>query len=95
MKKITLLLGVILMSVFMLCGCSNEADLEESAIPLVTDILKDELGSDAAKCVAVKITEKVSDKHYKAKATLDNGNDIKIMIEDRDDMIYVTIPLDQ
>ena len=73
----------------------NEAVLEESAIPLVTDILKDELGSEAAKCVAVKITEQVSDNQYKALATLDNGNDIKIMIEDCDDMVRVTIPLEQ
>ena len=47
------------------------------------------------KRVAVKITEKVDDTHYKAKATLDNGNDIKIMIEDRGEEIYVTIPFDQ
>ncbi|MBE6379892.1 MAG: hypothetical protein E7047_03075 [Lentisphaerae bacterium] len=95
MKRIVFLLGVMLLSVFMFCGCSNEAVLEESAIPLVTDILKDELGSEAAKCVAVKITEQVSDNQYKALATLDNGNDIKIMIEDCDDMVRVTIPLDQ
>ena len=80
----------------MLCGCNKEADLEESAVPLVTSMLKDEFGDVAVKCVAVKITEKVSDKHYKAKATLANGNDIKIMIEELDNnMLSVTIPLDQ
>ena len=92
MKKFGFLFAVMLSSIFMLCGCGNEAELEESAIPVVSDIIKEQLGSRAAKCLSVKITEKVSDKHYKAVATLDNGNDINIMIEDRGDQIYVTIP---
>ena len=76
-----------------LAGCGENNVLEESAIPVVNDILRENV-EDPAKCIAVKITEKVTDKHYKAIATLDNGNDINIMIEDRGDMIYVTIPGD-
>ena len=44
-------------------------------------------------CLKVKITEKVDDKHYRAIATLDDGRDVRIMIEDRGDEIHVTIPL--
>ena len=42
-------------------------------------------------CLRVAITDKVDDKHYKATATLDNGKDIKIMIEDCGETINVTI----
>ena len=74
-----------------LAGCGENDILEETAIPVVNDILKENV-DDPAKCIAVKISSKISDKHYKAVATLDNGNDINILIEDRGDMIYVTIP---
>lgn len=76
-----------------LTGCSRESTLEESAVPLVSTIIADNGGS--AKCINVEITEKIGEKHYKATATLDNGNTIKIMIEDRGDQLYVSIPLDQ
>lgn len=81
-------------SCLLLTACNREGDLEESAVPAVNDIIRQQLDGEA-KCLKVKITEKVDDKHYKANATLDNGNDIKIMIEDRGDQIYVTIPLNQ
>ncbi len=95
MKKICFLFAIMLSSIFMLCGCGNEAKLEESAIPVVSDIIKKQLGSRAAKCLDVEITEKISDKLYKAVATLDNGNNVNIMIEDRGDQIYVSIPTNQ
>lgn len=90
MKKTLALLGAMLLSVFALCGCSNEAVLEESAIPLVTSIIQEHGGE--ASCVSVKITKKVSDKNYQADAKLNNGETVKIDIEDRGDEIYVTIP---
>lgn len=93
MKKI-MLFAVVAMCMFGMCGCGNESVLEESAVPVVTEIIQEQLGAETS-CVAVNITEQVSDKHYKAKATLSNGNDIVIMIEDRGDQIYVTIPTDQ
>ena len=77
-----------------LSACGREGTLEESAVPVVNSIIQRYV-TGGAKCIKVKITEKVDSKHFKANATLDNGNDLKIMIEDRGDQIYVTIPNDQ
>ncbi|MDD5600093.1 MAG: hypothetical protein PHV82_19265 [Victivallaceae bacterium] len=93
MKKMILTLMAV--SCMFITGCGNNSQLEESAKPLVYQILKEELGHNSAECVAVKITEKVSDDFYKAKATLSNGNDIKITIQQKGDMVYVTIPNQQ
>jgi hypothetical protein len=72
------------------------AVIEESAVPIVTELLQDELGSDASVCKAVEIVEEVSEGFYKAKATLANGNDIDITIElQGEDELFVQIPLDQ
>jgi hypothetical protein len=72
------------------------AVIEESAVPLVTQIIQDEIGPDAPACKAVEILEEVSEGFYKAKATLANGNDIDITIELRgEDELFVQIPLDQ
>lgn len=92
MKKLMLLLmSVVLLAGF---GCSREADLEETAVSLVTEILEENIGKDnAAKCINVKITEKINDKHYRAVATLNNGNDLNIIIEDQGEMVQVTIPM--
>lgn len=89
MKKTLALLGAMFLSVFALCGC-NEAALEESAIPVVTAIIQENGGE--ASCESVKITKKVSDNKYQADAKLNNGETVKINIEDRGDEIYVTIP---
>lgn len=87
------LLAAAVLSLGTLTGCGpSKATLEKEAKPLVDKILRDNLGDDAAKCLKVKITEKVDKHHYKAVATLDNGNDLNIMIEHRDDIIIVTIP---
>ncbi|MBT3194531.1 MAG: hypothetical protein HN341_18445, partial [Verrucomicrobia bacterium] len=72
------------------------AVIEESAVPIVTELLQDELGSDASVCKAVEIVEEVSEGFYKAKATLANGNDLNITIElQGEDELLVQIPLDQ
>jgi len=72
------------------------AVIEESAVPLVTQIIQDEIGPDAPACKAVEILEEISEGFYKAKATLANGNDIDITIELKgEDELFVQIPLDQ
>jgi hypothetical protein len=72
------------------------AIVEEAAAPIVTEILADELGSEAAVCMAVKIEEEVSEGFYKAKATLDNGNELSITIERKgEDQVLVQIPMEQ
>jgi len=74
----------------------NLAIVEESAVPLVTQLLQDELGSDASACKAIEIVKEVSEGFYKAKATLANGNDIDITIERQgEDELFVQIRLDQ
>ena len=65
--------------------------LQDAARPVVTEIIREQLGG-SAKCIRVRITDDIGGGYYKAVATLDNGNDIRILIEARGDMIYVTIP---
>ncbi|MCF8025806.1 MAG: DUF4339 domain-containing protein [Desulfobacteraceae bacterium] len=70
----------------------NQAALEEAARPVVTQIIQEQLYG-SAECKAVSIDEEVSDGFYKATATLDNGNELRITIEERKDgQIYVQIP---
>ena len=86
----TLLLGAALL----LTGCGRageESDLEKAAVPVVTDIIRNQLNG-SARCVGVKLSQKLSGKHYQAVATLSNGKEIRILIEDRGGTIVVTIP---
>ncbi len=77
-------------------GGGDKALIEESAVPIVTQIIHDELGEDGAECKAVEIVKEVTDGFYKAKATLANGNEIDITIERKgDDQIIVQIPTEQ
>ena len=66
-------------------GCnSKESILEKSAVPVVTQILAENLGrGNAATCKEVEITEKISDGLYRASAILNNGNKLKIIIEEK------------
>ena len=65
-------------------------DIENSACPVVTRIVQEKLGG-TAKCIRVKITENVGGGYYKAIATLSDGSDLRVMIEDRGNSIYVTV----
>lgn len=87
MKKILAILTLSIATLFW--GCGNV--LEESAVPVVNDILKEQLGDQAAQCVKVEISEKVTDKLYKANAILTNGNSIEITILDQGEQILVTV----
>ncbi len=70
----------------------DQAAIEEAACPIVTDIIKEQLYG-SARCMGVAIDKEVTTGFYKATATLDNGNELLITIEERDDgMIYVQIP---
>ena len=91
MKKLFVLTFAAILGLCILAGCDNESNLEESAKPVVTDIIQTQLGGNA-KCLKVSITEKVDDKHYRAVATLDNCMDIECMIEDCGETICVSIP---
>lgn len=72
-------------------GAYND-QLETSSCDIVTQIINENYNSRDVKCMSVKIDEKVSDVFYRAHAILNNGNSIKIGIEEQgDDQIYVTI----
>lgn len=71
----------------------DDNSIAETACPVVSQIIKENVGRDAAQCVKVSLGEKVTDKFYKATAMLDNGNDIDITIElQANDMVYVRVP---
>jgi hypothetical protein len=63
---------------------SNRSLLEKEAVGLVTEILAEnaEMFSRAPRCLRVRITEEIVDNHYRATATLDNGTDIALTIQD-------------
>ncbi|WP_370598635.1 DUF4339 domain-containing protein [Plesiomonas shigelloides] len=70
----------------------SQAAIEDAACPVVTDIIKQQLYG-TAKCVDVTIDKELKTGFYKATATLDNGNELKITIKEKDNgMIYVQIP---
>lgn len=94
-------IALMMLGLGILAGCGGrKSELEEAAKPLVSSIINDytyynttSVTMSRVDCLKVKITEKVDDKHYRAIATLDDGRDVRIMIEDRGDEIHVTIPL--
>lgn len=62
----------------------------ESYCKTTTRILSD--NNYDSKCLSVKDIKEVSDKHYRAVAMLDNGNDLPITIEYKDlENYYITI----
>lgn len=69
----------------------SKTGIEASACPLVTQIIQQQLYASAS-CKSVSIVKDVGDGFYTATATLDNGNDIKITIQNRGKEIYVQIP---
>lgn len=72
---------------------TSESNIEESAKPIVTNILKEQYESDL-EADDVTITEEGDNNTYNAIATLSNGTAIRIKIEyyPSKDRIYVEIP---
>ena len=66
-------------------------DIEESAVPLVTQILQDQLKENKT-CKSVSVTSELPNGTYEAVAKLDDGTRIKIVIQLEDGMLYVSIP---
>ncbi len=70
----------------------HQVVLEQTACPLVSDIIKKQLYG-SAECMDVTIDKGVKPGFYKATATLDNGNELRITIkEGRNGKIRVKIP---
>jgi hypothetical protein len=72
----------------------HQIQIENSAQPIVSQILKEDLYTDV-KCKKVTIQEEISEGLYKAKAILNNGQEINITIEEVGDKLRVSIPLNQ
>ena len=66
-------------------------DIEESAVPLVTQILQEQLKVNKT-CKTVSVTNELPNGAYEAVAKLDDGTRIKIAIQLEDGMLYVSIP---
>lgn len=79
-------------------GCSTtESDIEEAAMPLVSQVLQEQYEVDLD-CEDVIITESYEDNTYDAKATLNDSSVININIEyypDKDNYVYVEIPYEE
>ncbi|HCB2012925.1 TPA: hypothetical protein MYR02_004778 [Klebsiella pneumoniae] len=64
------------------------------ACNIVSQLAHDKYGNQAAQCVRVKVTEKVTKEFWKGVATMDNGNDLDVTIKfserDGSPYLYVT-----
>ena len=65
-------------------------DIEITSQELVNQILSEQLNEET-NCESVSITEEIKEDNYKAVAKLDDGNDLNIFIEVKDQMVYVSI----
>lgn len=69
----------------------TQSQLESAACPLVTTIIHEQLFG-SAECKGVSITRSVGGGFYTATATLDNGHELRITIQNTGDNIEVQIP---
>lgn len=65
--------------------------LEAESVSLVTQIAQEQLGGTTS-CKTVSIVEEASDGFYHAIAYMNDGDSIKIIIELKEDQIFVTVP---
>jgi hypothetical protein len=86
------ILGIALFIGIMLGYTSYTAVIEETATEIVTEIIQTQYNLPGITCKAVTIDREVSDGFYKGTAILDNGGELRIVIEEKGNMIYVTIP---
>lgn len=80
-----------LIKIFDMTGKTEKDVIEKSACPIVTQIIHEQFKKRAS-CKVVKITQDLGNGLYKAEATLDNGNDVKINVERKGENIEVIIP---
>jgi len=97
MKKLVMLVAVVMLGLWTITGCgpSRESVLEKSAVSVLTELYADgALKSAKPKCLKVTITSKTGENKYRATAYFDDGSEPKVDIEDRGDMIYVSLVTD-
>ena len=81
--------SLVLVFCALLSGCGS--NLETSAEPLVTQIIQQQFGG-TAECVDVTLGNEIATDKYRAKARLDNGEELDILIHDMGATIEVQIP---
>lgn len=69
----------------------SDSEIEEAACPIVTNIIHNQFYQKAS-CIAVAIDDEPKDDFYTATAYLDNGNQLDITIEKKQNHIMVRIP---
>ena len=91
--------ALLLTCVSFLTGCDDlkatfdrKGYLEDQSVSLVTDLMRRQ--DVDARCLKVKITQEMSGKNCRGKATLDTGEEIDVVIEDRDDTIWAEFDLE-
>lgn len=70
----------------------EEKQIEETAVLVVNDIIRKNVGSgsDVTRCTKVKLKEKKGDNKWLATAYLENGNSINCLVEKRgSNQVYV------
>lgn len=91
-RQITTLAWIAAFLISLLIGFyTGRARLADTACPVVTDIIRNQLNGETS-CRRVTITEDLGDGFYTARASLANGNTIRISIEVRGSDVYVQIP---
>jgi len=84
---VAIVLGVVLMG-------GSQSNIESDAVPLVTEIIQNQLGG-GAECIGVSIDDEPTEGFYRAIAILDNGNELAITIQHDGENVFVRIPLEQ
>lgn len=75
----------------LLATVGGESAVEKAACPIVTEIIHKQFFQQSS-CVAVTISDEPKSDFYRAKALLDNGNEIDITIEKKGEQIMVRVP---
>ena len=71
-----------------------ETYIEESSVPIVSELLVKIYGARAAECTGVTILKETEKYTYKGKAHLNNGNTLDIWIEYYDKTKYIEVSLE-
>lgn len=88
---------IFIISIGLISNSYTESDLENDAVPIVTQILQEQ-NDISLECEEVIVTQEYEDNTYDAKATLSNNEVINISIEhypDKDNRVYVEIPYEE
>ena len=94
MKKVLFAL-MFAMSLFILTGCNEKEMLEEEAVGIVNQIIRENPGTIRGRCVKVELTTKLSEDKWEGFAIFDNGKKLPCYVTERFQYIEVELsPVD-